>query len=204
LALLAHVFPIERGDLTVIKQRLGQRSSRKHLENRTLRHRVARRVEATANASEGGIAIRGQSSIGRHAVVGLLGVALAFLFLMGIVALFWGLVLAATSSDFAMAALGGRAWKHVQQYSYVVFCLVGLHGAYFLFLHYDLSLRGLVFQKAVPEPNWFRFWFVGAAGLVMALQTAAFFTTMVRRGRARVDRTWSAGTRARQGVDADE
>lgn len=104
--------------------------------------------------------------------------------LVGLVALFWGLVIAAVSSDAAMRALGARGWKHVQQLAYVVFYLVALHAAYFLFLHYALSLTSLVFQKAVPDANWFRFWFVALALAVMTLQVAAFARTVAQRQRA--------------------
>lgn len=104
--------------------------------------------------------------------------------LVGLAALVLGLTLAAVSSERALRALGSRSWKHLQQYSYVVFYLVGLHGAYFLFLHYDLSLVNLVFRKAVTPPNWFRFWFLGAVGLVMLLQIAAFWSLVRRRSAA--------------------
>jgi sulfoxide reductase heme-binding subunit YedZ len=95
--------------------------------------------------------------------------------LIGIVALFWALVLAAISSDRAVRALGQRPWKHVQRYAYVVFYLVGLHAGYFLFLHYELSLRNLVFQNPPPpDPNWFRFWFLAIVGIVFILHWTAF------------------------------
>lgn len=102
--------------------------------------------------------------------------------LMGLVALVFALVLAAVSSERAMRGIGPRAWKHLQQYAYVVFYLVGLHVAYFMFLHYDLSLTNLVLRKAVTPPNWARWWFVGAVALVFALQVAAF-TRIARRRR---------------------
>lgn len=104
--------------------------------------------------------------------------------LVGLLALVWLLVLAAVSSDWAVQRLGARAWRHLQQYAYVAFYLVGLHAAYFLFMHYDLSLSSLVFRKAVPEPNWFRAWFVAAFVLVVVLQVAAF-ARVVRRRRQR-------------------
>lgn len=108
--------------------------------------------------------------------------------LIGLVALAWGLVIAAVSSDLAMRALGSRSWKFVQGFAYVVLYLVGLHAAYFLFLHYELTLTSLVFQKAVPNANWFRFWFVGLVLLVLALQTAAFVRTLARDRRGRTPR----------------
>lgn len=105
--------------------------------------------------------------------------------LMGLVALFLGLVLAAVSSEWAVRALGARAWKHVQQYAYVVFYLVGLHAVYFLMLHYELGLPNLVFQKGVAPVNWFRFWFLGIVGLVILLQVAAFARNVMRRREGR-------------------
>ncbi|PAU77278.1 hypothetical protein [Halomonas salipaludis] len=105
--------------------------------------------------------------------------------LIGLVALFWALVLMAISSDRAIRYLGSRAWKHLQQYAYVIFYLVALHASYFLFLHYELSLRNLAFQRGVPDPNWFRFWFLGLVGILFVLQTAAMIKTFRhRRGRA--------------------
>jgi methionine sulfoxide reductase heme-binding subunit len=94
--------------------------------------------------------------------------------LVGLVALAWALIIAATSSDWAMRRLGARAWKYVQQFAYLVFYLSGLHAAYFLFLHYELSLVNLVFQKRVPDPNWARPYFVLLVVLVLVLQLAAF------------------------------
>lgn len=105
--------------------------------------------------------------------------------LIGLVALFWGLLIAAVSSDFAMGALGSRAWKYVQQFAYVVFYLVGLHAAYFMFLHYNLSLKSLVFGKGIPPPNWFRGWFVAVVVTIMLLQLAGFVRTVAQRRAAR-------------------
>lgn len=108
--------------------------------------------------------------------------------LMGLVALAWGLLIAAVSSDIAMRALGSRSWKFVQRFAYVVFYLAGLHAAYFLFLHYELTLTSLVLQKAVPSPNWFRSWFLALVLGVLALQAAAFARTLARERRARAPR----------------
>ena len=103
--------------------------------------------------------------------------------LMGLVALVLALVLAAASSEWAMRGLGARAWKHLQQYAYVVFYLVALHVAYFMFMHYELGFGQLVLGKGLPPPNWARFWFVGAAIVVLALQIIAF-AQVARRRRA--------------------
>ncbi len=103
--------------------------------------------------------------------------------LVGSVALFFGLVLFAISSDKAMRFLGNSTWKHLQNYAYMVFYLVSLHGIYFLFLHYDPSLRNLVFQRGVPDPNWFRFWFLGLVGTVCFLQSTALVKVVLQRRR---------------------
>ena len=101
--------------------------------------------------------------------------------LIGTVALILALVLAAISSDRAMHALGYQQWKYVQRFAYVIFYLVGLHTAYFIFLHYELSLRNLVFQNPPPpDPNWFRFYFVGLVVIVFALQWSAFAKRVVK------------------------
>lgn len=104
--------------------------------------------------------------------------------LMGLVALAILLTLAAVSSESALRALGPRAWKHMQQYAYVVFYLVALHTAYFMFLHYDLSLTNLVLRKALTPPNWFRFWSLGLVGFVLLLQAMAFVKLARRRREA--------------------
>jgi len=96
--------------------------------------------------------------------------------LMGIVALAWLLVMAATSSDWAVRRLGPAAWKWLHSSAYVVFYLVALHSAYFLFIHYTAS-----FHKAVPEPNWFRVPVVVMASAVLGLQLLAFLVTRSRR-----------------------
>ncbi|UXZ53107.1 ferric reductase-like transmembrane domain-containing protein [Halomonas sp. 7T] len=101
--------------------------------------------------------------------------------MVGLVALFFGLVLFAISSDKAMRFLGSSTWKHLQNYAYVVFYLVALHGIYFLFLHYELSLRNLVFQSGVSGPNWFRFWFVGLVSIVFTVQVAAMIKLILQR-----------------------
>lgn len=125
--------------------------------------------------------------------------------LVGIVALAWALLIAAISSDHALRLLGQRSWKFVQQFAYVVFYLTGLHAAYFLFLHYELSLVNLVFRKGVPEPNWFRAWFVLIVVAVFVLQLAAF-VRQVQRDRAQAGRAVprSGRSRQRRGAEAGE
>ena len=99
--------------------------------------------------------------------------------LIGLTALWFALVLAATSSDWAVQRLG-RGWKRLHHSALFVFYMSLLHAGYFLFLHYTAS-----FHKRVPPPDWFRVPFLVLGGGLLALQAAAFLaTTTDRRGRA--------------------
>lgn len=97
--------------------------------------------------------------------------------LMGLVAMAWLLVLLATSSDRAMRRLGPAVWSWVQGFAHVVFYLVVLHAAYFLYMHYTLS-----FHRAVPEPNWFRVPLLVVAGALLVLQIASSIRGVRQRG----------------------
>lgn len=90
---------------------------------------------------------------------------------IGIVAAFYGLILAVTSSDFSQRLLGGPVWKYLQQSSYVLWMLIVLHTGYFLFLNF------LDFHRPTPEPNWAQTPFLGLIAVVFLLQTAAFVKT---------------------------
>lgn len=103
--------------------------------------------------------------------------------LIGLVALAWILVLAATSSNWAMRTLGPEAWKWIHQGAHVIFYLAVLHAAYFLFIHYTAS-----FHREPPSPNWFR-WPLLVMGITVAvLQWMAFVKTARRRRLARMQR----------------
>jgi methionine sulfoxide reductase heme-binding subunit len=99
--------------------------------------------------------------------------------LLGLVALAWALVLAATSSNRAVRALGPAAWKWLHHSAYVIFYLVVLHAAYYLFIHYTES-----FHRGVPPPNWFR-WPLLLMGLTIAILQLLAFTRTVHRRRTR-------------------
>ncbi len=90
---------------------------------------------------------------------------------LGIVALVYGTVLAMTSNDWSQKKFGGPAWKFVQQGAYVLWMLIVLHTAYFLYLHFQ------DFHRPVPDPNWAQLPFVILVGVVMLLQLAAFTKT---------------------------
>ena len=96
--------------------------------------------------------------------------------LLGLVALAWLLVLLATSSDRALRFLGPPAWKWVHHGSYVAIYLVMLHSMYFLFMHYTVSFH----RPPAPE-NWFRWPLLLMGIVVLGLQWAAFWQTMLRR-----------------------
>jgi len=91
--------------------------------------------------------------------------------IVGIVALLYGIVLAATSNDFSQNRLGPSVWKYVQQGTYVLWWLSVLHTAYFLFFHF------LDFHRRTPEPNWAQWPFIGLVSAVLLLQTAATIKT---------------------------
>jgi methionine sulfoxide reductase heme-binding subunit len=98
--------------------------------------------------------------------------------ILGLTALFVGLLLAATSSDRAMRALRQPAWKFLHTGVYFVFYVGSLHTLYFLFIHYTVS-----FHKQIPPPDWFRYWFLAMVSVVAVLHVAAFVRT-VRTSRA--------------------
>ena len=102
--------------------------------------------------------------------------------LVGLAALFFALVLAATSSDWAMRRLGAPAWRWLHHSALFIFYLSLLHAGYFLFIHYTPS-----FHKQAPPPDWFRVPFVGAGAALLVLQAAAFAKTAARRSSPAMD-----------------
>ena len=96
--------------------------------------------------------------------------------LVGVVALAWILILAATSSDTATRLLGPAAWKWLHSGAYIVFYLAVLHTVYFLFIHFTPS-----FHRLPPPENWFRWPLLAMGVIVVGLQVAAFVKTVRRR-----------------------
>jgi sulfoxide reductase heme-binding subunit YedZ len=95
---------------------------------------------------------------------------------IGIAALFYGTLLAITSNNLSQRLLGGPVWKFVQQSSYVLWMLIVIHTAYFLYMHF------LDFHRQLPDPNWAQMPFLVLVALVLSLQTLAFLKTWrVRR-----------------------
>ncbi len=96
--------------------------------------------------------------------------------IIGLVALFWIIALMATSSAGAIRLLGASTWKWLHYGAYVIFYLITIHIAYFMFIHYTLS-----FHRLVPDPNWFRYYFLVMALTIFALQVSAFIKTVFRQ-----------------------
>jgi methionine sulfoxide reductase heme-binding subunit len=103
--------------------------------------------------------------------------------LMGLVALLFAIILAATSFDRAVSFLGISSWKWLHSFMYVIFYIVALHSVYFAFIHYTPSPhRILMGLPAMYPANLLRFVYLAMILSVFAGQTAAFFRT-VRRQR---------------------
>jgi methionine sulfoxide reductase heme-binding subunit len=98
---------------------------------------------------------------------------------IGLVALAYGLVLALSSNNRSQRFLGGSVWKFLQQSSYVLWVLIVVHTAYFLYLHFQS------FHRTVPEANWAQWPFAVLVMLVVALQVAAFLKTWRHRNNPR-------------------
>jgi len=82
--------------------------------------------------------------------------------LLGFTALFWALVLAATSSDRAVKYLGIGSWKWLHYFAYVIFYLVGFHMIYYLFIN-PISISW-----------WYRYVFLIMVIAIPVLQISAF------------------------------
>ena len=104
--------------------------------------------------------------------------------ILGLLAVLMTIPLIATSTDWATRKLGGSAWKFLHNATYVIFWLVVLHTAYFLFLHYTVS-----FHRVPPPPDWARLPFAGLTLVVVSLQSLAFIATVRRRSAAGVPRS---------------
>ena len=105
---------------------------------------------------------------------------------VGIIALLYGVILLTISNDYAVRRLGGSVWKFIQSGAYIMWALVVVHTAYFLFMHF------LHFHRPLPDPNPLQWPFVGVVLAVIALQSVATLQTWRLRYRERV-RTPSEG-----------
>lgn len=90
---------------------------------------------------------------------------------LGIVALVYGAMLVTISNEYAVRRLGGSVWKFIQRGTYVLWALVVLHTAYFLFMHF------LHFHRPLPELNPLQWPFIGLVLGVITLQSVATVQT---------------------------
>lgn len=97
--------------------------------------------------------------------------------IVGLVALAYGLILAATSNDFSQRILGVSVWKFIQQGTYVLWALTVAHTAYFVFMHF------LDFHRPIPAPNWAQWPFVILTLSVLMLQWLATLVTWRQKRR---------------------
>lgn len=98
--------------------------------------------------------------------------------LLGFVAFLWIAVLALTSSDKAMKWLGASSWKWLHTGSSIVFYLVAIHTAYFLFMHYTES-----FHKTVPPQSTFVIPFIVMSVIVLFLQISSFIKVVKTKNK---------------------
>jgi methionine sulfoxide reductase heme-binding subunit len=99
---------------------------------------------------------------------------------IGMLALVYGLALAAMSNDLSQRWMGMAIWKFFQQGAYILWALIVAHTAYFLFMHF------LDFHRPTPEANPARWPFVILVATVLGVQTAASVRTWrLRRRMAR-------------------
>ena len=100
---------------------------------------------------------------------------------IGLVALSIALLLLAISSDRAMKWLGAGSWKRLQNLSKTVYILVVIHMFYFVTMHYDLSIYGLVFQKGVPAANPHTNLFIILIIIHLLISVKAFVNTVMKK-----------------------
>jgi len=106
---------------------------------------------------------------------------------IGIVCLVYGFVLALSSSNWSQRLLGGQVWKFLQQGAYVLWILIVIHTAYFLYLHFQ------DFHRKTPDPNWAQIPFAVLVGVVALLQLAAFVKTWREKRGPRIGRAAVGG-----------
>ena len=82
---------------------------------------------------------------------------------LGLIALFWALILAITSFRKTIKFLGIESWKWLHKFTYVLFYLVSAHLLYFQF-----------FSTYGSGPDWFGWTALGMMVIVIVLQLSAF------------------------------
>lgn len=102
--------------------------------------------------------------------------------LMGLTALIFALILAATSSDRAVSLLGVSSWKWLHMFAYVIFYLAALHVIYYAFIHYSPSPARILMGQPTNYPdNPLRFYYLTAFLSVFVVQIGAFIKIVIRQ-----------------------
>ncbi|WP_299168130.1 ferric reductase-like transmembrane domain-containing protein [uncultured Arthrobacter sp.] len=102
--------------------------------------------------------------------------------LMGLMALLFALILAATSFDRAVSFLGPSSWKWLHSFTYVIFYVVALHSLYFAFMHYTPAPHRVLMGLPTEYPeNVLRFVYLAMLLSVFMAQIAAFVKTVHQR-----------------------
>ncbi len=103
--------------------------------------------------------------------------------LMGLLALFFAIVLFVTSSDKAVSFLGISSWKWLHSLAYVIFYLVLLHMVYYSFIHFNPSLERIILQGGLYEypKNPLRFYYLFLGLLVFLVQALAFVKVVYKQ-----------------------
>ncbi len=89
---------------------------------------------------------------------------------IGLVALFWALLLTVTSFERVIVFLGVESWKWLHSLTYVIFYLVSAHFIYFQFF----STYGKI------GPDWFGYTALFAVMIVITLQLTAFVVVTLK------------------------
>lgn len=103
-------------------------------------------------------------------LIKLQGSGFALTNLIGLIALFWAVVLAGTSWSKVIGYFGVESWKWLHSLTYVIFYLVSAHFIYFQF-----------FSTHGSGPDWFGYTAVIMAVLIVVLQLSAFFLSVAKR-----------------------
>ncbi len=102
--------------------------------------------------------------------------------LMGLVAITFALILAATSFDKAVSFLGISSWKWLHMFAYVIFYLGALHVIYFAFIHFTPSPERILLGQPTNYPvNPLRFYYLIAILSVFGAQMGAFIKTVYQQ-----------------------
>jgi DMSO/TMAO reductase YedYZ heme-binding membrane subunit len=93
---------------------------------------------------------------------------------VGLLALIYAFILALTSNDIAQGVLG-KGWKFLQQQSYTLFVLVGIHTLIFLFMVFNPD----------SEFGHFKSVFILASAVTIVMQSSGYLLTVWQRSQIR-------------------